>query len=222
MFKQNAKILAILFLLGFNISSLANDHNLTLWTQHPLYIGITGGWGSTDWSQVVVRSFSDDEKTTLALSAPTAAGDCGLVVGAMIGYEVASHFAFEANYMHFPTAKVVFDENSIYNTEHNIVTMHSHTFALNVLGKVLVPLGSTSVRGFIDAGPAIIHREDPLVDTNHVCPTFGIGIDYTFHTHFMWMLAFQYYAGFGQATLRPAINDIPFLYTFYTGLSYRF
>ena len=194
----------------------------SVWRVYPFYIGFELGWGDTDWSMLVVKANNPDEYLTLSLSAPISAGDRGFVYGFMLGYEISTHFAMEANYMRFPDTSVVFDQFSLYALEHGIIHMVSRTYAYNIVGKFMVPIGHTHWRGFANAGAAITHRNDPLVDVYHIVPTFGVGMNYVFHLRYFLEVAFQYYAGFGKATLRPAFDYIPFLYTVHVKFGFRF
>ena len=183
-----------------------------------LYLGLEFGWGTTDWSQLIARAANTDEFSMVSLSAPIAAHDGGFVYGVMLGYEVQSYFAWEMNYMRFPNTRVNFDPISLYSID----VMTSRTHAYNLIGKFSVPISTLNLRGFSSMGVSLIRRHDVLSSTNHLCPTFGAGMSYFFKRHIMAELAFQYYAGYGKAVIRPAINYIPFLYTVHLKLGYRF
>ncbi len=193
------------------------------WRENPFYVGLAGGFGSTDWSQLTAHCGNlDPSLCLLALSAPLSAGDQGFVWGVFIGYEIQPHFAFEINYVRFPDTTIVFDEFSLYATEDGVITMKSGTYAYSFLGKFMVHIGSTGLRGFATAGAAMVHRTDSLANDTHVNPTFGVGINYVFPFRMMMEIGFQYYAGYGQAVLKPAINYIPFLYDVHLKLGYQF
>ena len=86
----------------------------------------------------------------------------------------------------------------------------------------MVQVARTGIRGFANAGGALVHRQDALVDVGHICPTFGIGLNYVFVQRILFEVGFQYYAGFGKAVLTPVINYIPFLYSVTAKVAYRF
>lgn len=191
------------------------------WRANPLYFGLELGYGSTDWSQLVARYSTVAEYNLLSVSAPVQAGDKGRTWGLFIGWEVQPHFAMELNFVHFPNTTIIFDPFSVYSLEHGIVTMRSYTYAYSLLGKFMVQVANTGIRGFASAGAALIHRHDALINTGHICPTFGVGMNYVFIYNLMLEVGFQYYAGYGKAVLRPAINYIPFLYSIHLKLAYR-
>ncbi len=193
-----------------------------MWAAHPFYFGVEGGWGTTDWSHLTVRATNPDDYITLSLSAPTSATDKGPVYGFMTGYEINPHFAMEMNYMRFPNTTVIFDPFSLYAFQDGIVEMNSSTYVYNIVGKFMVEMNNTGIRGFANAGASLIHRHDSLVDVGHIGATFGVGLGYVFPARVMLELAFQYYAGYGKVVLKPAINYIPFLYTVHLKLGYRF
>ena len=208
----------------FNSNVLAHTKkNMNaVWRTHPFYAGIELGWGDTDWGQLVAKGNTPDELVTLSLSTPIAAGDNGLVYGLMVGYEISTYFALEANYMRFPNTSVTFDALSLYTAEHGVVHMTSSTYVYNFVGKFMVPIDHTQWRGFANAGAALTHRDDPLVNAGHITATFGIGVNYVFRLRYFLEFAFQYYAGYDKATLRPALDYTPFLYTLHMKLGFRF
>lgn len=194
----------------------------TVWQERPFYVGVALGWGCTDWSQLVAQWKTEMDYNTLTLSAPTSAGDTGFAYGFMMGYEVSPHFALETNYMRFPNTLITFDQYSLYAYEDNVTSINSNTYVYNIVGKFMVQVAHTGLRGFANAGGALTHRQDPLVDAGHITPTFGVGLDYVISKRIMTELVFQYYAGFGKAVLRPVLNYIPFLYTVHFKIGYRF
>lgn len=188
------------------------------WQAHPFYAGVASGWGTTDWRQITATQ----NDYILSLSTPIRATDKGFVYGFVMGYEITPLFAFEINYMRFPTSRVQFDPFSLYAFEDHITSIHSFTYTYNFIGKFMAQVQGTGLRGFANAGPAVIHRHDALAQSGHIAPTFGVGIDYVIEKRYMLELLFQYYAGYGKAVLKPAINYIPFLYTLHIKIMYRF
>ena len=131
-------LIALLF--SFTPAFSASAHS-TLWESHPFYIGIEGGWGCTDWSQLRVRATNADEYATLSLSAPITAGDKGITYGVMVGYEISPHFALEANYMRFPNTPVYFEpEGSLYFFDNGLNSLRSSTYVYNAVGKFMVEI----------------------------------------------------------------------------------
>lgn len=216
-FQKFGIIFFFILTISANCTAGSDDWS-AIWQAHPFYFGGAFGWGCTDWSQLVARISSEEDRATLTLSAPISAGDTGAVYGVMMGYEINPHFAIEANYMRFPNTPITFDEFNLYD----IQKMDSISYVYNTVGKFMVQVNHTGLRGFANAGGALIHRQDQLVDVGHISPTFGIGLDYVLSKRVMLELAFQYYAGFGKAVLKPVINYIPFLYTVHLKLGFRF
>lgn len=191
-----------------------------IWRAHPFYLGALLGYGSTDWGQLVGHC-DDPDLCFVSVSAPLTAGDSGAVWGFYTGYEIQPHFAIEALYARFPNTTVTFDEFSIYASDFNITRLRSFTYAYSISGKWMVQMGTTGLRGFATAGATLTHRHDALTNVYHVNPTFGIGANYVFDARLLLEFAFQYYAGYGKATLRPAIDYIPFLYSIAVRVAYR-
>lgn len=211
-----------LFITYSALSDIENLYDQFL-RAYPVYLGIDGGWGTTDWHHFIAKANTADELSSLSLSLPISANDSGIVYGAYLGIEISPFFAMELNYMRFPETTVIFENQSLYFMDiPGQVNMPSSTYAYNLVGKFMVPIGHSHLRGFANAGAGLIHRRDVLVDTAHVGPTFGIGLNEIFLSRLMLELAFQYYAGFGKATFEPAFNFIPFLNTVHLKLSYRF
>lgn len=195
-----------------------------IWGEHPFYLGALVGYGSTDWKQLLANCDDPgvDPFCQVSFSAPISAGDSGAVWGFYMGYEIQPHFAIEAVYTRFPNTTVIFDQYSIYANIYNITRLRSYTYAYSISGKWMVQMGSTGLRGFATAGASLSHRNDALKNVYHVNPTFGIGVNYVFIKRILFELAFQYYAGYGKATMRPAVDYIPFLYSLTGRVAYRF
>ena|SRR3990167_4222918 len=213
----------LLFIIGaYSEMCLAANTNLfpDKWRARPLYFGALLGYGSTDWSQLVAHC-EDPNACFLWLSAPISAGDRGIVWGFFAGYEIQPYFAVETTYAYFPMTPVLFDEFSVYNERFNVTHIDSYTDALSFVGKFMVQMGSTGLRGFANAGGALVRRRDDLAHNIHVTPTFGVGVNYVFPSELMFEVGFQYYAGYGKAVVSPAANYMPFLYSVHAKLAYR-
>lgn len=191
--------------------------NLTLpamsTTFHPAYAGILLGYGNTNWNQMV----SQDAST--ATSTPTSAGGSGLADGIMLGYSLSQYFALEADFTHFPDADLVFSPYSVYRP---LTELTSKTNAYALFGKFMLPLDQGKFSAFSEIGPGYVQRNDDLAQKGHFSGSFGVGLDYNINSHWMTELGLQYYTGYGDSTLKPAYDYIPFLYTVNLRIAYRF
>lgn len=214
--------------LVFCLHAYSKPANFNYYFHHPAYVGLLGGFGSTDWSMLVADcnnpwgTFGSSCSSTVPSSAPIQAGDKGFVWGAVVGYEIQPHFALEAAYEDFPNTTVVFGDENFYNASMSAFSFVSQTDAYSLVGKFMVQIANSGVRGFANAGAALTHRSDMLNNIYHFTPTFGFGFDYVFRRHWMFVTGFQYYCGYGEANLTPAVNYIPFLYSLHVVMAYRF
>lgn len=223
-------------LLFFSAISFANTTTPTYikYGNHPFYIGGLIGYGSTDWSQLTPNENCDQDcQNVIEASVPSSAGDKGAVFGITMGYEVQPHFAFEASFMRFPTTTISFTNELYYTqnypqlfTQNDLYeyngSFNSNTYSSDFIGKFLVPIMNTSIRGFADAGMAVTYRTDPLNSFARIEPTFGVGLDYVFAEHWMADWEFQYIAGYAKSNTTPAVSYTPFLYSLHLVLAYRF
>ncbi len=202
--------------------------NLTLWKQRPFYFGAIVGYGSTDWSKLVISCDPADplcDPTMLSVSAPISAGDDGAVWGATIGFEVKPFWALEATYIRFPTTVIHLDKSytfySSVNPLENAVDMSSETWAYILVAKFMTRISNSGFRGFANAGVDFTERKDIITSGSQVSATFGVGVNYVFQTHVMLELFFQYVAGYGRSNEKPVKYYIPFLYALGVKLMYR-
>lgn len=196
---------------------MAKDNPIT----HPFYAGVAGGFGSTTWEGLVPAV--NNQSAALSLSTPTGATEGGGVWGFLAGYEFTRYFAIEANYLHFPNARISFNPISLFSFLNNGMTEFiTQTETINLMGKIMLALPNSSARIFSSAGAAGIHREDALYDHWHASPTFGVGLNYDISPHFMGEIAGNYTAGYGEAQLNPTDVYFPFLYSVTVRLAYRF
>lgn len=186
---------------------------------NPIYIGISGGYGSTTWSQLTVNSSSP-----AAASSPIAANDDGFVWGFLLGYQFSKNFALEANYMNFPKSTITFAPFSFYfPTNPNSVTINSYTHAFSLFAKFIVPIHFVNhLSVFANAGAEYTHRDDILADKGRLGAIFGFGFIYALSQHISAQLAAQFYTGYGKAEILPANDYIPFLYQIQLALAYHF
>lgn len=186
---------------------------------HPFYVGAAGGYGSTTWYGLVPES--EQQNIAVNLSTPIAADEGGAVWGFFTGYELTPYFAFEANYLKLPDAKISFAQLSIFSINHNDTTeFTSSTETVNLMAKVMLKVPDTHVRVFSSAGIGEVHRKDILIDQWHAGPSFGFGFNYKMNDHFMTELNGNYTAGYGQSELEPTKVYIPFIYAVTFRLAY--
>jgi hypothetical protein len=223
-------LLSILFpSISFSGGAVKAPNYDTIWRANPVYIGVLGGWGSTDWRMLVPKCHGTKNditncKNLIDASAPLSAGDSGFIWGATAGYEIQPHFAIEGTVIRFPDTTITF--NKVYNfyTKLNNIddeTIRSITWAYYLVAKFMVQIGNTPIRGFANAGPELTYRKDILADCVRINPTFGVGLDYLVAAHAMVEIGFQYIAGYGESNTKPASCYIPFLYSLHLKLMAR-
>ncbi|NNM59092.1 MAG: outer membrane beta-barrel protein [Legionellales bacterium] len=179
----------------------------------PAYIGVLLGYGNTNWDQMV----SQDAST--ATSTPISAGGSGVAEGITLGYAFTRYFTLEGDYTHFPDATLEFSSYSVYRP---LTETTSKTNAYGLFGKFMLPLDNGKWSPFSEIGPGYVQRNDDLAQKGHFGGAFGVGIDYFMTSHWMTELSLQYYTGYGDSTLKPAYDYIPFLYTVNLRIAYRF
>ncbi len=188
---------------------------------HPFYLGAIAGYGSTTWNGLVPPN--DKQSTALLLSTPSNAKDGGGVWGWLVGYEFMPQFALELSYMHYPNAKIFFDESSLVAFENNGLTeLSSSTESLSLMTKFMVFIPTTDIRIFSSVGAARVHRKDILNEAWRISPTFGVGFNFNLTEHLMAELVFNYTGGYAQSELDPSQDYVPFLYSGVAHLAYRF
>lgn len=208
--------LSLLFSLLFT-SSIAQADSAA--KNHSLYLGALGGYGSTTWEGLVSTTQND----ALNLSAPIDAKEGGGVAGFFTGYEFSPYFAVEASYIHFPSATIYFDQQSLFSFDHNERTSFAtNTEAVNLLAKVMLKIPQSKFRVYSSAGIGNVHRKDLITNQWHLGPGFAVGLNYLFNEHIMAEVNGTYIAGFGESQLNPANTYIPFLYTGNLRLAYLF
>ncbi|MBY0545575.1 MAG: porin family protein [Gammaproteobacteria bacterium] len=180
---------------------------------NPAYVGVFAGYGNTNWQQMV----SQDAST--ATSTPTSAGGSGVAEGIMLGYSISRYFALEGDFTHFPSADLVFAPYSVYRP---LTETTSKTNAYALLGKFMLSLDNGKFSPFSEIGPGYVQRNDDLAQKGHFGGSFGVGADYYITPHWMAEIGLQYYTGYGDSTLKPAYDYIPFLYTVNARIAYRF
>ena len=189
--------------------------------QHPLYIGATGGYGSTTWAGLVPAE--ENQNLAISLSTPIEVKEGGGVWGFFAGYEWTPYFALEAAYMRYPDAHVTFDPISLFSfINEGLDGFTTRTETVSAMAKIMLLIPNTHMRLYSSLGVAGVHREDMLKDRWRSSPTFGAGFNYHFAEHFMAEIGGNYTAGYGESQLNPTDVYFPFLYSGFVRLAYCF
>lgn len=216
MIHQKAKLGLFLFL-----STTLCQAGIINTAQHPLYVGLMGGYGSTTWQGLVPQT--KNQNMALSMSTPVDVEEGGATWGVFAGYEFSPYFALEANYMRYADSTVYFNEMSIFTFEHHgKMELTTKTDGISLLGKIMLLIPHSNFRVYSSAGATTLYRRDMLVDDWRVTPTFGVGVNYNFTDHLMGEVAGNYTAGFGESQLSPADSYFPFLYSITARIAYRF
>ena len=187
---------------------------------HPFYVEAVGGWGATTWQGLVPRE--ENQNSAISISTPVSAQEGGAVWGFALGYEFNPYFAVEANYMAFPKATITFDEYSIYAFEQNSLILNSNTHTVSLSAKVMVMVPKTKIRFFSTAGVAEVIRQDQLNEASRVSPTFSVGFNRGVTDRIMVEVGTNYTAGYGESEINPVLDFVPFLYSAFVKLAFRF
>ena len=187
---------------------------------HPIYIGGTGGYGATTWEGLVPSP--QNQNIAMKTSTPVSVTEGGTVLGFFVGYEFSSNFAIEANYMHYPSAKIFFDEDSMFAFDNDgVLELSTQTETISLMAKLMLEIPRTKCRAYSSFGVAEIHRKDNLNVNRRDSATFGLGLNYNLSEHFMAEIGGNYTAGYGESELNPAKDYVPFLYSGFLKLAYR-
>jgi opacity protein-like surface antigen len=217
----NKKIAGIIFVLALVTLSAQASEVKDEKFRYPFYAGITGGYGSTTWFGLVPAQ--NKANGALALSTPTNVSEGGGMWGFFAGYEFMQAFAMEINYNNYPRANVYFSPRSMFSFQHPGTThFYSDTVSYGLMAKVMVTIPTTAVRFYSSGGIAAVHRHDVLSNLWRTSPTFGLGLNYNFTPHIMGEFGGNYTGGYGESELTPATDYIPFLYSIFMRLAYRF
>lgn len=189
-------------------------------THNHFYLGATGGYGKTTWEQLV----PDENNAALNVSTPIHVSEGGAVWGVYGGYEFMPALALEASYMRYPNARLEFDPDSLFSFYHDGQTeFDTHTESASLVAKIMLPIPCTNLlRAYSSFGAAGVHRYDDVADRWRLSPTFGAGFNYIMTEHVMVEFGTEYVAGYGQSEIEPAEHYIPFLYSGFFRLAYRF
>lgn len=216
MTKLKRALFAFCFLLLNSVYAAENNH-----FAHPFYMGLSAGWGSTTWTGLVPPP--NQQNVAVVMSVPVDVNEGGFIGGAVLGYEFTPYFALEASYTRYPDAKVSFDSTSIFTFQNDgMVDLITKTHSYNLMAKIQLVVPCTKARVYSAFGAALTHRSDQLRERNRVTPAFGGGINYLLDPHIMADLGANYTAGYGESELDPSIGYMPFLYSVFLRISYRF
>lgn len=213
----------LLGLSFFAVSAQADSTTSDEKFRYPLYIGISSGYGSTIWSGLVPPA--NKTSATLLLSAPVNVTEGGTIWGFFGGWEIIPPLAVEFSYTRYPLAKIYFTQKSLFTFQNKGRSSFSTmTESYNLVGKFMVIIPHSTVRIYSNAGVAAVHRHDLDTPVDHwrASPTFGVGLNYNFTARVMAELGANYTGGYGESELTPANDYIPFLYSVFLRVAYRF
>ena len=226
MIKEKSKLLLLFQLCLYSLFCQAGTEGDI--KRHPLYVGVSGGYGSTTWSGLVPLDLSDEEDP-MRLSTPIGVSEGGGVWGFFAGYEFIPVFALEASYMRYPDATVTFDPLSNFNWDHGgsegllgLTEFVTQTETVSLMAKFMVFIPRTTIKAYSSIGAAALHRKDILTDGWIYTPTFGAGFNTDFTPHIMGEIGANFTAGYAEAQLDPTDVYFPFLYSVFVRLAYRF
>jgi hypothetical protein len=205
--------------LLFAVSTLQAYSQLE--SRHPFYLGLGTGYGSTAWGQLVPSK--SNSILAMNMSTPTKVKEGGAIFNLFMGYELMPAFALEAAYTKYADAKISFDETSLFSFYNNDATSFTtETESVSLLAKFMLLLPSTNIRPFSSAGVAGIHRYDMMRNRWRASPTFGLGFNYPVTNNILTELGVNYTGGYGESELDPSKDYVPFLYSAFFRLAYRF
>ena len=78
------------------------------------------------------------------------------------------------------------------------------------------------MRIFSSVGPSVTHRQDVIYDHWQLTPTFNFGFDLDVNQHLMVEIGANYTAGTAISELDPVKDYIPFLYSGFGRIAWRF
>ncbi len=213
------KLTPLLLLISTNLS--ANEYTNLIQTvkRHPFYVGVLGGFGSTNWNGLVdIKAYTDGSYSSVPIKAYNSGFDWGLIGGV----DITPYFGLETQFHHYQTTKLFFAEGNVYFNDYGAHTLYTHTSSVALMAKVMAPIFNTGMRFYSEVGPAVTHREDHITSTSHGAASFGAGINYNLNPWVMVQLGFNYTTGFGKSTNVPVDDYIPFLYSVDLALVGRF
>lgn len=214
--KKSFLILALLLNISMTYAETITDDIY----RHTLYLGGLGGFGSTTWNGLVPSQTSQVE--ALSISTPLHVNEGGGVWGISAGYEFTPCFAIEANYMHFPDAELIFDEESFFAFDNDDQTiLHTQTQTGSLSAKLMMLLPRRNMRIFSSAGIASVIRDDQVNRMYRISPVFAFGVNLLVNDRVMIELASNYTAGYGESEINPVEDFVPFLYAIFLKAAWR-
>lgn len=162
-------IFLILLVQSAMLFAAASDSSTEpLVLQHPFYVGVISGYGNTDWSQLVSQDNSSANAT------PSSATGTGVIIGALVGYQLTEYIGFEAQYVHYPTSFINFEAlpDSVYP---GITHFDSTTNYYAIMPKVMAPFDDDRFEAFGVLGVALVTRSDVLANIHDYRPYFWYG-----------------------------------------------
>jgi hypothetical protein len=217
----NKKIITLLCgaLISFIVSISYAGTPINDKFHNPFYVGLTGGYGSTTWGELV----PPDQNAAMSLSTPVSVSEGGFAWGLFAGYEFIPQFGLEASYMHYQAARLYFDPMSLFSFNYDGLTeLTSRTESVTLMAKIMLVIPTTTIRVFSSAGAGGVHRYDAIKNIWRLRPTFGAGFNYNITDHWMTELGVNYIAGYGVPELNPTKDYVPFLYSAFLRIAYRF
>lgn len=184
---------------------------------HPFSIGLMAGYGTTTWAGLVP---TQEEQGALAVSTPIDANEGGAAWGIFMGYELTPYFGLEGSYIQYPDAVVTFDDMSIFTLDHEASHFSTKTSVLSLIGRILVTIPNTKLKIYSGTGVASVHRKDILKDDSLITPNFVFGANYRIQPQVLAEVGAYFTVGYGEATLQPANEFIPFLYSLMLKVAY--
>lgn len=211
----------IILLVGIliNITAFASP------VEHPLYAGISAGYGVADWNSLANHDSNPDNASSVLEGVPDKAADRGLDYGAFIGYTFTPNYALELSYRKFKTVQIYFTEDSTYTppaSPNSYPDIRSTTFNFSLVNKIMLPLPD-NFSLFSGLGPSLTYQSNPISKrTQQAGATFAVGANYEITEHFMATLEGDYTTGWGKSEEQPVNHYVPFLYSGDFKLAYRF
>jgi len=218
MFNKNLSLTFLIMSSVFFGSSTYASTLVDKYSKH-FYAGIAGGYGQTTWGYLV----PDELNAAMNLSTPVHVSEGGGIWGIYAGYEIIPAFAIEASYMRYPDADLEFDPDSLFTFYHDERTEFStQTESVSIVAKLMLPIPHTSFRAYSSVGVAGVPRFDEVANSWRASPTFAAGFNYIINPSLMFEVGTEYVAGYGQSEIEPAEHYIPFLYSGFARIAYRF
>lgn len=218
MYKKHLTLSLIFILSIFSSSMCLSSTKISDKYKYPFYVGITGGYGSTTWGHLVPK----DPNAAMSLSTPVSVNEGGTLWGVFGGYEFLPEFALEGSYSRYPITRMYFDPISLFTFNYGMTELSSKTETAALMAKFMLFIPHTQIRAFSGFGIAAIHRSDAVKNIWRADPTFEAGFNYNLNEHWMTEIGVSYTAGYGQAEIDPTNSFVPFLYSAFVRLAYRF